>query len=141
MLLCEDIRKGLTSYEVITKLMNTILLPLNISKILEAMEMSDRIMSERALEYWITTFAPLLHSNTRKKEELYPHEFLILLAQSKCKSNTLHTALNAIFNEKLTSKGKINGLPQPFKVMVVENYIDTHLKETVDKSTGSSFRV
>lgn len=137
MLKCEEIRKGLTAYDVAARLLGTVRLPLNVETILEAMRIGDRVMSEKAVQFWIENFSSLLYS----KSELYPHEFLLLLAQGRQRSTMLRTAFNTMFNEKFALKESRNGLPKPFKVRIVGDYINTQVKEAVDDTTGNLFKV
>jgi hypothetical protein len=90
----KEIRDSVIAFRVASKLFIRDGIPLKVSKIAKALKIANRIISTKCIEIWIEEYKPYLYCNewlplkTKQVEKkcellLYPHEFLVLCAQSK----------------------------------------------------------
>ncbi len=152
----------MTAYDVAARMSLRAGISLKVTKILRAMKMANRIMSEKALEFWLEKFKPFLaglhkngadddcgdsddqSENSSKKEYddpiLFPHEFLLLLAQAQDNMAVLQGTLKDIVEDKLSFKQTKSGL----KVVAVKTsggkYIKDQMKAALNAKTAPALQ-
>ncbi len=107
----------MVAYDVALNLFGTTGIPLRPSRILRAMKMANRVMSDHVLKIWIDKFRPYLSCNSEDSEScesveayLAPHEFLVLLSHGQDSMRVIDSTLRNIVGNGLCFKQMSNGL-------------------------------
>ena len=138
----KDIRLGMGAYNVATRLYSTDGIPLKVSRILKAMKMANKVMSIKCLQVWIEKYKPYLKCNDKpinnassffkkRKLFLYPHEFLILLAQSSSNIEMLSNVLTDITQTKLADK-YVNATLKRAEINGFDKFIRNEMRDYID---------
>ncbi len=135
-----DIRQGIAAFNVTSRLYSSDGVPLKVSRILKAIKMVNRVMSVRCLQLWIDKYRPYLMCNSgvgklasskKKDAALYPHEFLILLSQTRNNMQILTKVIDELLTTKLAEKD-VNATLKRAEINGFEKFIRNELREELD---------
>jgi len=139
-----EIRQTMTAFNVTSRLYSSDGIPLKVSRIIKALRMANRIMSIKCVQVWIEKYGPYLTYNQKSiyegqiadkddkiKPILYPHEFLILVAQAKNNMKTLNNVISDIMETKLNNVN-VNETLKKAEINGFEKFITNEVRTTID---------